>query len=138
VKQMDDTDRINVFTYGSLMLSFVFQRVVGRCPQSVEAVLDHWKRVRVDQETFPAALPASGEQVRGILWFDLSAAEIERLDAFEGDHYRRVRVQVSDVSGHRHSAQVYQWSREAGLINEPWDIDWFKTVGIKDFSSKYL
>jgi hypothetical protein len=31
-----------------------------------------------------------------------------------------------------------QWSKTDGLVNEPWDFDWFKTVGIKDFSSKYL
>lgn len=130
--------RINVFTYGSLMLSFVFQRVVGRCPQSIEATLNDWKRVRVDKESFPAAVPASGDQVRGILWLGLSTDEIARLDQFEGEHYQRMSVQVSALSGERHAAEIYQWVRDDGLINEPWDIDWFKTVGIKDFSSKYL
>jgi hypothetical protein len=120
------------------MLSFVFQRVVGRCPPSIEATLEDWRRVRVDNETFPAAVPTEGDQVRGILWLGLSADEIVRLDQFEGEHYQRVSVRVRDFSGENHTAEVYQWSRSDGLINEPWDIDWFKTVGIKDFSSKYL
>ena len=134
----ETTGRLNVFTYGSLMLSFVFQRVVGRCPPSIEATLEDWRRVRVDNETFPAAVPTEGDQVRGILWLGLSADEIVRLDQFEGEHYQRVSVRVRDFSGENHTAEVYQWSRTDGLINEPWDIDWFKTVGIKDFSSKYL
>ncbi len=134
----ETTGRLNVFTYGSLMLSFVFQRVVGRCPPSIEATLEDWRRVRVDNETFPAAVPTEGDQVRGILWLGLSADEIVRLDQFEGEHYQRVSVRVRDFSGENYTAEVYQWSRSDGLINEPWDIDWFKTVGIKDFSSKYL
>jgi hypothetical protein len=83
-------------------------------------------------------VPTEGDQVRGILWLGLSADEIVRLDQFEGEHYQRVSVRVRDFSGENHTAEVYQWSRSDGLINEPWDIDWFKTVGIKDFSSKYL
>jgi gamma-glutamylcyclotransferase (GGCT)/AIG2-like uncharacterized protein YtfP len=138
VDHSETTGRLNVFTYGSLMLSFVFQRVVGRCPPSIEATLEDWRRVRVDNETFPAAVPTEGDQVRGILWLGLSADEIVRLDQFEGEHYQRVSVRVRDFSGENHTAEVYQWSRSDGLINEPWDIDWFKTVGIKDFSSKYL
>ena len=138
VDQSETGGRINVFTYGSLMLSFVFQRVAGRCPESIEAILDDWRRVRVDNETFPAAVPADGERVRGILWLGLSAHEIARLDQFEGELYRRATVRVRDFSGEDYAAEVYQWSRTDGLINEPWDIDWFKTVGIKDFSSKYL
>jgi ADP-ribose pyrophosphatase len=138
VDQSETAGRINVFTYGSLMLSFVFQHVTGRCPASIEATLDDWRRVRVDRETFPAAVPANGDQIRGILWRGLSAQEIARLDQFEGGHYQRVSVQVRDCSGENHAAEVYQWSRADGLINEPWDFDWFKTVGIKDFSSKYL
>jgi gamma-glutamylcyclotransferase (GGCT)/AIG2-like uncharacterized protein YtfP len=138
VDQSETAGRINIFTYGSLMLSFIFQRVAGRCPPSVEATLEDWRRVRVDNETFPAAVPADGDQVRGILWLGLSAHEIARLDHFEGEHYQRVSVRVRDPSGKVHAAEVYQWSRADGLINEPWDIDWFKAVGIKDFSSKYL
>jgi gamma-glutamylcyclotransferase (GGCT)/AIG2-like uncharacterized protein YtfP len=138
VDQSETASRINVFTYGSLMLSFVFQRVTGRCPPSIEATLEDWRRVRVEHETFPAAIPEDGGQVRGILWLGLSAHEIARLDQFEGEHYQRVSVRVRDSSGKNHTAEVYQWSRADGLINEPWDIDWFKAVGIKDFSSKYL
>ena len=136
--QSKTAGRINVFTYGSLMLPFIFQRVAGRCPQSVEAILDDWRRVCVEKESFPAAVPASGDQVHGILWLNLSAHEVARLDQFEGECYQRVTVFVRDSSGEKHTAEVYQWSKTDGLVNEPWDVDWFKSVGIKDFSSKYL
>ena len=131
-------DRWNVFTYGSLMISFVFQHVTGRCPRSVEATLHHWKRFRVENESFPAIVPAHDSAVKGIVWIGLTPEELARLDEFEGDLYDRVKVEVSDATGLPYSAEVYRWSKPDGLIDAPWDLDWFKTVGIKDFSSKYL
>ena len=136
--QSDAKDRINLFTYGSLMLPSIFERVTGSCPQSLETVLEQWKRVRVHQESYPAAYPAHGEQILGVLWLGLSATELSRIDAFEGDNYTRVKVQVRDPAGQIYPAHVYQWCRDGGLLNEPWDISWFETVGIKDFSNKYL
>ena len=136
--QSETANRFNVFTYGSLMLPFIFQRVAGRCPQSVEAILDDWKRVCVEKESFPAAVAANGDRVHGILWLNLSGHEIAHLDQFEGECYQRVTVCVRDSSGEKHTAEVYQWSKSDGLVNEHWDINWFKAVGIKDFSRKYL
>ncbi|MEY4644009.1 MAG: hypothetical protein RLZZ596_840, partial [Pseudomonadota bacterium] len=37
----DRDESINLFTYGSLMLPTIFQRVAGRCPKALEATLEH-------------------------------------------------------------------------------------------------
>lgn len=136
--QCDRDESINLFTYGSLMLPTIFQRVAGRCPVALEATLENWERVRVQNESYPAAIPSPGERIRGLLWLSLSSSELLRLDAFEGSDYKREEIQVIDLSGHSHSAQIYGWCQKGKLTNEPWDVHWFETVGVKDFSNKFL
>lgn len=135
---IQEQGRWNAFTYGSLMLSFVFQRVTGRSPRSIDARLQHWKRFQVKGESFPAIMPSLGDTVQGILWVGITQEELRKLDDFEGVLYQRVSVDVTDSAGLRYPAEVYRWTKTDGLIDTPWDLDWFKTVGIKDFSAKYL
>ena len=129
---------VNLFAYGSLMLPAVFQQVAKRVPRSTEARLMNFKRVCVQNESYPAALPAMGEQIIGTLWLDVSEEEILQLDAFEGSDYQRVIVNVSDLAGQPYAACFYQWNRDDGLVDQPWDLDWFKRTGISEFSRKFL
>lgn len=120
------------------MLPAVFEQVAHRLPRSSEAILENFKRVRVQNESYPAALPAIGEKIIGTLWLDVSEEEILQLDAFEGSDYQRVIVNVSDLAGQPYAAYFYQWNRDDGLVDQPWDLDWFKRSGISEFSRKFL
>jgi len=120
------------------MLPAVFEQVAHRLPRSSEAILENFKRVRVQNESYPAALPAIGEKIIGTLWLDVSEEEILQLDAFEGSDYQRVIVNVSDLAGQPHAAYFYQWNRDDGLVDQPWDLERFKRSGISEFSRKFL
>ena len=131
-------EQVHVFTYGSLMLPSIFQRVVGRCAQSVKASLTHWRRVQVAHASYPAAYPSQGSQIEGILWLGLSPDEFVRLDRFEGSDYHRVQVEVTTLTGLVYPAEIYQWARSDGLRHEPWDAAWFEEVGFRNFEKMFL
>jgi len=84
----------HVFTYGSLMFPEVWQRVVRGDYRSAPAVLDGHARFALAGETYPGAIARSGAIVAGIVYFDVSDADVAALDAFEGSQYRRDRVRI--------------------------------------------
>lgn len=120
------------------MLPEVFGSVARRLPEHRAVTLSGWKRCQVQDQSYPAITAAQGQTVPGVLWLEVSESEMNLLDAFEGSEYRRVSVTVIDPAGMHYRAQAYAWARPDGLIDEPWDFEWFKTQGIKIFSSLYL
>ena len=120
------------------MVPEVLHKVVGKDFSSSAAILRGWKRCQVQGESYPAIIPVVEQAVSGVLWFGLSEKEFLLLDAFEGKEYRRVSVLVTDTEGASLDAQTYAWEKLGGLIDEPWDFEWFKAEGIKRFSRSYL
>lgn len=129
---------MNLFAYGSLMVPAVLHQVVGKDFSSSPAVLRGWKRCQVQGESYPAIIPVAEQAVSGVLWLGLSEKEFLLLDAFEGKEYRRVSVLVTNPQGESVNAQTYAWEKLRGLVDKPWDFEWFKTEGIKSFSRSYL
>jgi hypothetical protein len=86
-----------VFTYGSLMFERVWARVVTGRYRSVPAILHGYRRQRVRGETYPSLERRDGAQVSGILYLDVGDTDLEVLDGFEGDDYRRIAVRVAPV-----------------------------------------
>lgn len=115
----------NIFTYGSLMFPSVWEQVVrGRC-RSVKAVLADHARFAITGETYPGMVMQSGATVDGILYFDVDAADVARLDAFEGVDYRRVAVQLRLVDGSELAAQTYLYNIPQRLLNLAWQAENF-------------
>jgi gamma-glutamylcyclotransferase (GGCT)/AIG2-like uncharacterized protein YtfP len=129
---------MDLFTYGSLMLPEVLEQVTGRSFSMTPARLPGWKRCQVRGQSYPAMIPCHGQTVEGVLWLGLSDTELQLLDTFEGDEYQRVPVTVTDDEGHDYQAQTYAWAKQGGLLDAPWDLEWFKLEGIKDFSRLYF
>lgn len=129
----------NVFTYGSLMFAPVWQRVVAGHYRSAPAVLQGYQRFPVRGEEYPAIrIGDETASVSGVLYFDVSPADIKRLDDFEGEYYLRTAVDVS-VSGKAVAAETYvlrpAWY---GILGDGrWDVDAFEAHGIKAFLAKY-
>lgn len=116
----------NIFTYGSLMFDEVWCQVVtGRYP-SEPALLDHHQRHALTGLSYPGVVATPGAQVAGRLYRDVSAADIARLDAFEGPEYRRDALQVVLVSGEHVSAWTYLWLDPQRLSGQPWETDAFR------------
>lgn len=109
----------NVFAYGSLMFPEVWNRVVHASYRSCPARLDRYRRHALVDVSYPAIVAEAGASVEGVLYLDVDAADLARLDAFEGAEYRRETVAVSSASGPM-AAQAYVWLDAARLAHRPW------------------
>ena len=101
-----------------------------RCePASLKA----WQRFAIREASYPAACPSRLDaSIQGILWFDLSESAWKRLDAFEGDAYRRAAVEVHCDSG-MHPAWVYEFLDPGLLLPQDWDEATFRQQHLADF-----
>jgi Gamma-glutamyl cyclotransferase, AIG2-like len=89
---------VHVFTYGSLMFPAVWTRVVAGGYRALPALLRGFRRRRVRGQDYPALQHACGEDgaaaVPGIVYLDVTDADLAALDRFEGRDYRRIQVPV--------------------------------------------
>lgn len=132
---------MHVFTYGSLMFPEVWQIVVGREFESVEGFVTGYSVFRVRRGAYPGliATPAQ-EVVRGLVYLDVDAASIARLDRFEGRFYERHSLAVACSDGRRRTADAYvvPERNRRGLTAEPWTASEFVTGGgIADFTRRF-
>ena len=112
----------DLFTYGTLMSGAVMAAVAGRVPDSRRAALDGHRRFRVPGADYPAIVPDAAATVAGRLYFDLSDAELARLDRYESDLYVRRIVPVRTDDGAVARAHVYLLSPDRPELvgDEPW------------------
>ncbi|KAF2170759.1 hypothetical protein M409DRAFT_63830 [Zasmidium cellare ATCC 36951] len=129
-------DTHTAFFYGTLMAPSVLHRVVHGTPDptyphnltTTPALLPSHRRHRVRHADYPAILPHPTSTVRGTYVTGLTAADIWRLDIFEGGEYSRqkVRVKVGD-DGKEVEAETYIWiAGEENLEEGEWDFEEFK------------
>ena len=99
---------MHVFTYGSLMFPEVWRIVVGREFETVEGTFAGHSIFRVRDAAFPGIIAAAGECfVRGLVYLDVDAASVERLDRFEDDFYARRSLSIDCRDGRRREADAY-------------------------------
>jgi gamma-glutamylcyclotransferase (GGCT)/AIG2-like uncharacterized protein YtfP len=116
---------MNLFTYGSLMFPEVWLPVAGGENAGVAATLSDHAALKVRGASYPGLVPAAGRTTAGVLYLEVSAAAIDRLDVFEGSFYERTFVVVktsegADVTafayvvapGHRHELEDTLWDAE--------------------------
>jgi gamma-glutamylcyclotransferase (GGCT)/AIG2-like uncharacterized protein YtfP len=117
----------HVFTYGSLIFPAMMEAVTGRVPSSGPARLSGFTRFSLLDRDYPGIVLRDAGVTLGRVYFDVFAAELERLDDFEGEEYRRERVRVVLSAGDVVDAFVYVLRPEcSGLVNDaPWDPERF-------------
>ena len=123
------------------MFDQVWTRVVAGNYQKTAAVLNGYDRKRVRGESYPVIYPSSiHSQVPGIVYFDVSAADLEKLDIFEGEYYDRKNELVATREGKMISATVYVLRAEYyPLISfEEWDAAHFEKVDMQRFIDSYI
>ncbi len=117
--------RYNVFTYGSLMFPAVWEQIVRAPCRSFPATLREYGRYAVADAAYPGMIAQAGSAVEGVLYLDVDPADVARLDAFEGNEYRRAAVQVRLADGRHMDAQTYLFTAIDRLHYGAWDADAF-------------
>lgn len=98
---------LHVFTYGSLMFAPVWERVVQGRYRSLPAQLQGYVRLVVRGVSYPGIVEREGAKVDGLLYLDVVAADLDRLDRFEGSEYARRDLVVSLPDGSQTTAAAY-------------------------------
>jgi gamma-glutamylcyclotransferase (GGCT)/AIG2-like uncharacterized protein YtfP len=111
------------FAYGTLMLPEVMEVVAGRRCAGAPAVLHGHRRRLLRGAVYPVLLPAVGDEVPGVLWEELDAAALTRLDRFEDAIYERTLRGVVLANGEEREAFVYVLRPEHHALAsaEGWD-----------------
>jgi gamma-glutamylcyclotransferase (GGCT)/AIG2-like uncharacterized protein YtfP len=132
---------MHVFTYGSLMFPEVWKIVVGREFETVKGTLASHSIFRVRDATFPGIIAASSEcVVQGLVYLNVDAASVERLDRFEDDFYERRSLPIECRDGLRRNADAYTVppQHRQVLTAEPWAAETFvSSGGLADFIQRF-
>lgn len=96
------------FFYGTLMDADVRRAVLGvRAAAPVEpAVLEGWRRVKMAGASYPVIVRARGHRVEGILMHGVDGRGREMLQAYEGDEYAMIGIEVA-AGAQRIEAKVF-------------------------------
>lgn len=132
--------RIALFCYGTLQSPLVMKSVTGQSFSGKEALLEGWARFRMRRSEYPGITPHEAGKVPGKIYWDLTEEALEKLDAFEGDRYERMVVQVHLPDGSCEKAYVYAIREEyrSHLSTDPWDFDRFLQNGLERFINWFV
>ena len=105
--------------YGELCRAETIVALLGRMPICVPALLHEYQREINPANGYYRARPVAGQQIVGLLFSEIAAAELERLDEFEdvaNGLYQRVkcRVQLLSVAHNRVTTRAYIYTDPAG------------------------
>src|SRR5215208_4628052 len=138
---IDIVGPMNVFTYGTLMFPVVWQAVVGRSFNSIEATAAGFEVFCVRHAVFPGMTAGTGQcSVPGVVYLDVDLDSIERLDRFEDDFYERRAVLVDCSDGQRRMAEAYivPPANRSLLTRERWDSESFvASGGLEQFINRF-
>jgi gamma-glutamylcyclotransferase (GGCT)/AIG2-like uncharacterized protein YtfP len=115
-----------VFVYGTLSFTPVMSALLGRRMTGVPAQIKGYKRVWVKDKAYPALVAAPGI-TDGVLHQDVTDDELQLLDTFEDDFYKRVAVTIRLPDRKTVPATTYVIPTEnrSFATNELWDRDEF-------------
>lgn len=128
-------EKTALFCYGTLQSPLVIKAVIGQAFAGQEATLHNWARFRVRGSEYPGIVRKEESVVSGKVYWDLDEKTMEKLDAFEGDKYERVIVEVAMSDGTCVEASTYAIKKDCKnmLTDDPWDFDRFLQNGLEKF-----
>lgn len=113
-----------LFVYGTLQFPRIATAVTGRHLRGAPARLDGYARHAVRGAPYPGIRPCAGASVEGLLLEAVDAASRRRIDAFEGELYRRERVTVHRLDKDTElaaEAYVVRPGARCALAGHDWD-----------------
>lgn len=131
---------MNLFVYGTLMFPEVWRRVAGGEHRRQPATLHDYAAFRVRGEPYPVLAPAPGATVSGVVVYGVEDDAMTRLDAYEGDLYVRIEVEVAltpagAAPAERLNCQAYSLSsaRREAKTDELWDVEQFRDQWLAEY-----
>jgi gamma-glutamylcyclotransferase (GGCT)/AIG2-like uncharacterized protein YtfP len=121
------------------MCADIMAKVSGYTKPGISATLKEFFRFSVQGEEYPAIALQKKASVTGMLYTNVSAEGLKRLDIFEGEMYERRTVAVHDQAAKVYQAEVYVFRPEFQhlLLDIEWDFDAFLTTGKRKFEEAY-
>lgn len=125
----------SLYTYGTLQVGALIGQIVGRPLVGVAARLEGYVRYRVAGRVYPAIVEAAGAEVPGVVYAELGADDLERLDRYEGGLYARRELPVwVGEDAIVASTYVLRPEFEHRLSSEPWELEEF----VREHLESYL
>ncbi len=117
----------------------IMHAVSGASCRCLAAVLPNHVRKKVRGEVFPGMIGETGARVEGLLYLDVPAPAIDRLDRFEGLQYVRQEVTVTGRNGKRIAGEAYVFAVDAinQLTDDEWDFKEFMKTGKAEFLDRW-
>jgi gamma-glutamylcyclotransferase (GGCT)/AIG2-like uncharacterized protein YtfP len=95
-----------LFVYGTLRDRELLSAVLGRPAMGLAAAAPGYAAVHYPGRVYPALVRRPGAAAPGLVLTDLTPFEMDLLDAFEGDEYRRAIIPVI-IDEELHEAAAY-------------------------------
>ena len=89
---------MNLFVYGTLAIGETLKNILDRDVPGIPATLDGYdgsKMVIIDSEHYPAAEKNTECSIQGLL-IEVTSEELEKLDVYETDAYKRKEVELTN------------------------------------------
>lgn len=109
----DDTP---LFVYGTLMFPEILRALIGRVPDSRDAMAAGWRAAALRGRRYPGLVPGPSA-ARGRLISGLTGGERRIIHAFEDGGYELRRLTLTDGS----HAVAYVWIRDRDVLPADWD-----------------
>jgi gamma-glutamylcyclotransferase (GGCT)/AIG2-like uncharacterized protein YtfP len=126
-----------LYTYGTLQVPDIIALIVGRRLVGQPARLLGYARYRILDRVYPAIVEATSGDVPGMLYAGLDAAELQRLDDYEGEIYERrelsVLVGAASVAACSYVLRPEHLHR---LSSEPWDLADFEREHLQSYLAR--
>ena len=88
---------MNLFVYGTLAIGETLKNILDRDVPGISATLDGYdgsKMVIIESESYPAAEKNIECSIQGLL-IEVTSEELEKLDVYETDAYKRKEVELT-------------------------------------------
>ena len=88
---------MNLFVYGTLAIGETLKNILDRDVPGIPATLDGYdgsKMVIIESESYPAAEKNIECSIQGLL-IEVTSEELEKLDVYETDAYKRKEVELT-------------------------------------------
>jgi len=120
----------DLFAYGTLQFAEVLGALLGRVPEHRSAAVAGWRAACLRRLSYPGLVPADavagGGMATGILLTGLSESDWRILDAYEGDEYDLMPVELADAA----RALTFRYTRTDLVLPQTWSA--------AEFAARYL
>jgi gamma-glutamylcyclotransferase (GGCT)/AIG2-like uncharacterized protein YtfP len=129
----------NIFTYGTLMSRDVWNKIISGNYKSEKGILAGYERKKIINKSYPGLIESPDEKTSGIIYFDVDEDDLKKLDSFEGDEYKKIKVKVKTIKNKKIIciAYLYKKKYKKFLSDEKWSFESFLNNDLENFISNY-